>query len=104
MPSLQVVKLFLILALASVLVVGPATLFPFTGVKMFWFRAAVSFAFLAFLWWVGWRASFEELRARCKEIFSSWIVRAVIAFVFVFLLAVAFAYDPTSAFWAGFVV
>lgn len=100
--TLRVPYLFLLLALLAVALVAPSTIFPFIGIKAYWFRTCVGLAFLAFLFWFGFRANDEEVRERFRYAFSSPLVLAVTAFVAVFLLASLFAYDPALAFWSNF--
>lgn len=98
---LYAATLFLILAFAGVVAVGPHTFFPYSGVKLFWFRTAVSLAIISLGGWA-FRASSEEVMGRIKRLGSSLLVRAVTGFAAVFLLTTAFAYNPYLAFWSNF--
>ena len=95
-------KFFLALAPLSVVFVASSTLFPFIGVKAYWFRLCVSLALIAFLGWVGFQSSNEEIRRLFKQTFSSPLVLAVTIFAVIFVLASVFAYDSSSAFWSNF--
>lgn len=87
--------------LALVLVL-PSTFFPYIGAKYYVFRLLVTLAGIATL--LGW--AFENEPLSLKERFGP-ILRspATIGFMFLtgaILLATAFAYDPSAAFWSNY--
>lgn len=94
--------IFLALSFLSVVFISSDTIFPFIGVKAYWFRLCVSLALIAFLGWVGFQSSSEEVRRLFKQTFSSPLVLAVTIFAAIFILASVFAYDPLAAFWSNF--
>lgn len=98
----RLIIFFLAAALFSPALVAPDTFFPFTGIKLYWFRMCVSGALITFLLWAGFQASARELHDQLKRAFSSPVVLSVTAFAAVFLLAVIFARDPAVAFWSDF--
>ncbi|MEK7076938.1 MAG: hypothetical protein AAB967_01765, partial [Patescibacteria group bacterium] len=95
-------KFFLYLSLFSVVVVMTSIFFPFIGGKYYFFRVTVELAFIfALLWW-----AFEAPRGHAEALVRGALRRplviAVSLFVFAFLLATVFAYDPNGAFWSNY--
>lgn len=94
---LKISRFFLFLAPFAVALVTPQTLFPFIVGKYSFFRACVdlSLIFLMLAWGSG---QFEINKEKLKRLISI----GVFVWVFVFLLASFFAYDPWAAFWGNF--
>lgn len=99
---LSVAKYYLYLSLFSVLIVMNSTFFPFIGGKDYFFRASVEFALICFVLWWGFEAPAGTVLPRIKNLFTKPLFAAVSAFVFVFLLAAAFAVDSHAAFWSNY--
>jgi hypothetical protein len=100
---LKLSKFFLYASVFAVVVVLPSTFFPFIGGKYYFFRVAVELALASFVLWWAFDPEGTRLAPRwLKELFPSPLFGAVSAFVFIFLLATAFAYDPYAAFWSNY--
>ena len=96
-------KLFLYAAIFCVIFVTSSTLFPFIVGKYVVFRTAVDLALITFLLGVIFRKhEWESLASRARRVFRHPLFIAVSVFVFFFLLASFFAYDPHAAFWSNF--
>ncbi|MBI1960727.1 MAG: O-antigen ligase family protein [Candidatus Liptonbacteria bacterium] len=94
-------------AFFSVAFVAPAALFPFIGIKLYWFRFCISGALIAVLLYAGFTrrhalAGQAKLSAQIRALMKSPIFLAVSFFVFSFLAATVFAYDRPAAFWSNF--
>lgn len=99
---LKLSKFFLYASLFSVLIVLKDTFFPFIGGKYYFFRVATELALIFFILWWGFRSKPEEFFLKIKKVFERPIVIAVSLFVFAYLLASIFAYDPKAAFWSNY--
>jgi O-antigen ligase len=101
--SLQrIAKWYCYIAVFAVVVVMNSIFFPFIGGKDYFFRFSVELALIfAFLWWA-FEAKHGEVEALVKGLFKKPIVWAVTAFAAAYLLACAFAYDASAAFWSNY--
>ncbi len=99
--NLRLPQLFIILALFSVVLVSPNTIFPFIVAKAYWFRLCVSLALISLVIWIGFRAGKQEL-SQLFYLLRSPLFLTVTIFVATFILASVFAHDPYSAFWSNF--
>lgn len=99
---LSVSKWLLYAALFCVVLVMPATFFPFIGIKYYFFRTVVqlSLALLVVYW--GFYDKQNKIWERLKKVSKRPLFIAVSIFVLVGLLASIFAFDPFSAFWSNF--
>ncbi len=100
----KVSKFFIYAALFSVVLVNTETLFPFIVTKYVFLRIAVGLALILFL--LGWFfLKKEESKIFQVEVLNrlkSPLVIAVSIFVFVFLLAGFFGFNPQNSFWSNF--
>ena len=102
---LKISKFFLYLAPLSVIIVYQGTLFPFIVGKYVFFRTVIDLALIFFIWaWAtdgiqsaNWRTEF-----RIKNFFKQPLVMAVSIFVFIYILAGFFGYNPSVSFWSNF--
>ncbi len=98
----QFARFWLYLVPFTLVLVLPATFFPFIGGKYFAFRLLVTLAAACTV--LGW--AFEDEPASLKERF--WpVLKSPVTIGFMFLtgailLATAFAYDPVMAFWSNY--
>jgi len=99
---LKLSKLFIWIALFSVLIVLLGTFFPFIGGKYYFFRVAVELALASFLIWWAFEASANSLKQLFTPILENPLFIAVSVFVATFLLASIFAYDTHAAFWSNY--
>ncbi len=99
---LKTSKFFLYTSVFAVLVVMTSTFFPFIGGKDYFFRLSVELALVCFLLWWAFEAREGEAAVLVRKAYGKPIFVAVSVFVFVFLLATLFAYDPRSAFWSNY--
>jgi len=88
-----------------VVLVTSQTLFPFIVGKYVYFRILVDLAFIFFL--LGLLFNQQEsvqigVNQRFKQLIKNPLVIAVSAFIFFFLLACLFGFDPQYSFWSNF--
>ncbi|KKW46689.1 MAG: hypothetical protein A3A43_02460 [Candidatus Liptonbacteria bacterium RIFCSPLOWO2_01_FULL_56_20] len=99
---LKLSKTSLYTSFFAVVVVMASTFFPFIGGKYFFFRFFVELALAFLLLWWGFEAPRGEVERRVMRLWKQPLVIAVSIFVLVYLLATAFAYDSSAAFWSNY--
>jgi O-antigen ligase len=99
---LKLARLFLCLALFSVVIILPKTTVAFAG-EYYFFRVTVEAALACLILWWGFEAPPGALHARLARIATDPLFRAVSLFVLAFLAACLFANDRNAAFWSGYV-
>jgi len=82
-----------------------SSLFPFIVGKYVWVRIAVDLALISFL--LGLLFNQQEsaqisINQRFKQLIKNPLVIAVSVFIFMFLLACLFGFDPKNSFWSNF--
>ncbi len=105
MNYFRIARFFLYLIPFTVILVNPATLFPFIVTKYSWFRGLIdlSLIFLSLgLIFDHHRQEAFNFYQRLKIAFKNPLVFIVTLFVFFFVLASLFAFNPQMAFWSNF--
>lgn len=102
MIFLKLSRFFLFISVFCVLVVLTRTFFPFIGGKYFFFRVSVELSLVFLILWWAFAAPAGHLARRLREVSNTPLFIAVSAFVFAFLLASLFSYNPHAAFWSNF--
>jgi O-antigen ligase len=95
-------KFFLYLVPLVVLVVAPSNFFPFIGGKYYFFRTFVSLSLICVLIYWAFEDKENKIIKDLKEVFSKPLVKITTIFIFIYVLASLFAYDPQAAFWSNF--
>ena len=96
---LKLSKFFLFLTPFALILVNPATLFPFIVTKYTFFRLTISLSFVFLLLSI----FFNQINLKeIKDLFKKPLVINVTLFTLFFLLACLFAYDSKFAFWSNF--
>jgi len=95
-------KFFLYLVPLVVLFVAPSNFFPFIGIKYYLFRTFVSFSLICVLIYWAFEDKENKIIKDLKEVFNRPLVKITTIFVFIYVLASLFAYDPQSAFWSNY--
>ena len=95
-------KFFLYLVPLVVLVVVPSNFFPFIGGKYYLFRIFVSLSLICVLIYWAFEDKQNKIVKDLKEVSRRPIVQITTLFVFTYVLASLFAYDPQAAFWSNF--
>jgi len=95
-------KFFLYLVPLVVLIVMPSNFFPFIGGKYYIFRTFVSLSLICVLIYWAFEDKENKIIKDLKEVFSRPLVKITTIFVFIYVLASLFAYDPQAAFWSNF--
>jgi len=95
-------KFFLYLVPLVVLIVMPSNFFPFIGGKYYVFRTFVSLSLICVLIYWAFEDKENKIIKDLKEVFSRPLVKITTIFVFIYVLASLFAYDPQAAFWSNF--
>ncbi|MGC9046706.1 MAG: O-antigen ligase family protein [Minisyncoccia bacterium] len=90
-------RFFLFLAPLAIILVNPATLFPFIVTKYVFFRTVVDLSLIFFIW--AWATN--KVKINWKD-FKKPLAIGVIVWVGIFLLSSIFAYDSWAAFWGNF--
>ncbi len=95
-------KFFLHAAVFTVVIVSPATLFPFIVGKYTYFHLAVELALVFFLLGLMLDRDARLYWARLKQMLRNPLFWAMTAFAAMFLLACAFSVRPHFSFWSNF--
>jgi O-antigen ligase len=99
---LKLCRFFLYLALFGAVFVLPSTAQPFAG-EYYFFRVAIELSLSCLVLWWGFQAPPGALKERLARTVADPLFRAVSLFVLAFVAACLFAYDPSAAFWSGYV-
>lgn len=101
--SFKISKFFLFAVPLMVVIVTPSTLFPFIVGKYVFFRTIVGLSFIFFLLGILFNQNgINEIISRFKNLIKNPLVIAVSVFIFFFLLAGFFGFDPQNSFWSNF--
>ncbi|MDO8504812.1 MAG: O-antigen ligase family protein [Candidatus Liptonbacteria bacterium] len=102
--SFRISRYFLYSSVFAIALVTTSTLFPFIVGKYSWFRSAVDFSLIFFLFGMLSENSAEGDRylKRLWSVLKSPLGIAVSAFTAMFLLACAFGVNPANSFWSNF--
>jgi O-antigen ligase len=95
-------KFFLYLVPLVILVFLPSNFFPFIGGKYYVFRTFVSLSLICVLIYWAFEDKENKIVKDLQEVFSRPLVKITTIFVFIYVLASLFAYDPQAAFWSNF--
>jgi hypothetical protein len=95
-------KFFLYLAPLAVIIVSSSTLFPFIVGKYAFFRTAVSLSLVFFLLGILFNNKYQPISTNINQYLKNPLVVAVLAFVFVFVLAGFLGVNPSWSFWSNF--
>jgi O-antigen ligase len=98
----KVSKFFVYVTLFSVIFVNTETLFPFIVTKYVFFRLAVGLALTSFLLGLLFNNQHKSAEVSINQRLKSPLVIAVSLFVFVYLLAGFFGFNPHNSFWSNF--
>ena len=101
--AFKIAQGFVYLVPFAVVIVTPATLFPFIVGKYVWFRSCIDLALIFFL--LGMMLDpvrAREMTRRLADAFGKPLVIAVTVFVAAFELACLFGVNPAYSFWSNF--
>ncbi len=99
-PLQRIAKWYCYIAIFAAVIVMNSIFFPFIGGKDYFFRFSVELALIfAVLWWA-FEAKSGEVEILVRGLFRKPLVWMVTAFAAAYLLACAFAYDASAAFWS----
>lgn len=98
---LKISKFFLYLVPFAAVLVYQGTLFPFIVGKYIFFRTVIDLALIFFIWaWA--TGGIQNSELRIKNFFKQPLVVIVSIFVFIYILAGFFGYNPAVSFWSNF--